>query len=126
MSTALVLSFVCGTFAVLYGLFTTRQVLAADAGNERMREISGAVQEGANAYLNRQYRAIAIVGIVVGAILWALLGVEVGIGYLIGAVLSGSTGYIGMNVSVRANTRTAQAARESLSRALSIAFKSGI
>jgi len=125
MSTALVLSFVCGTLAVLYGLFTTRQVLAADAGNERMREISGAVQEGANAYLNRQYRAIAGVGIVVGAILWGLLGVEVGIGYLIGAVLSGGAGYIGMNVSVRANTRTAQAARESLSRALSIAFKSG-
>ena len=125
MSTALVLSFVCGTFAVLYGLFTTRQVLAADAGNERMREISGAVQEGANAYLNRQYRAIAAVGVVVGAILWALLGVEVGIGYLIGAILSGSAGYIGMNVSVRANTRTAQAARESLSHALSIAFKSG-
>ena len=125
MSTALVLSFVCGTFAVLYGLFTTRQVLTADAGNERMREISGAVQEGANAYLNRQYRAIAAVGVVVGVILWALLGVEVGIGYLIGAVLSGGAGYIGMNVSVRANTRTAQAARENLSRALSIAFKSG-
>ena len=125
MSTALVLSVVCGVFAVLYGLFTTRQVLAADAGNERMREISGAVQEGANAYLNRQYRAIAVVGIAVGAILWALLGVEVGVGYLIGAVLSGGAGYIGMNVSVRANTRTAQAARESLSHALSIAFKSG-
>ena len=125
MSAALILSILCGILAVLYGLFTTRQVLAADPGNERMREISEAVQEGANAYLNRQYRAIAVVGIVIGGILWALLGSEVGIGYLIGAVLSGAAGYIGMNVSVRANSRTAQAAREGVSPALSIAFRSG-
>ena len=125
MSAALILSIICGILAVLYGLFTTRQVLAADPGNERMREISEAVQEGANAYLNRQYRAIAVVGIVIGGILWALLGSEVGIGYLIGAVLSGAAGYIGMNVSVRANSRTAQAAREGVSPALSIAFRSG-
>ena len=125
MSAALILSIICGILAVLYGLFTTRQVLAADPGNERMREISEAVQEGANAYLNRQYRAIAVVGIVIGGILWALLGAEVGIGYLIGAVLSGAAGYIGMNVSVRANSRTAQAAREGVSPALSIAFRSG-
>ena len=125
MSTTLALPIICGTLAVLYGLFTTRQVLAADAGNERMREISGAVQEGANAYLSRQYRAIAVVGIVIGAILWALLGAEVGIGYLIGAILSGAAGYIGMNVSVRANSRTAQAARDGLPQALSIAFRSG-
>ena len=125
MSTALVLSIGCGTLAVLYGLFTTRQVFAADPGNERMREIAEAVQEGANAYLNRQYRAIAAVGIVIGGILWGLLGAEVGIGYLIGAVLSGAAGYIGMNVSVRANSRTAQAAREGVSPALSIAFRSG-
>ena len=125
MSAALILSILCGILAVLYGLFTTRQVLAADPGNERMREISEAVQEGANAYLNRQYRAIAVVGIVIGGILWALLGAEVGIGYLIGAVLSGAAGYIGMNVSVRANSRTAQAAREGVSPALSIAFRSG-
>ena len=110
MSTALVLSITCGALAVLYGLLTTRQILSADPGTERMREISAAVQEGATAYLNRQYRAIAIVGLVVGAILWALLGAEVGIGFLIGAVLSGATGYIGMNVSVRANSRTAHAA----------------
>ena len=90
-----------------------------------MREIAEAVQEGANAYLNRQYRAIAVVGIVIGGILWGLLGAEVGIGYLIGAVLSGAAGYIGMNVSVRANSRTAQAAREGVSPALSIAFRSG-
>ncbi|SVC02185.1 uncharacterized protein METZ01_LOCUS255039, partial [marine metagenome] len=74
MSTTLALPIICGVLSVLYGLFTTRQVLAADAGNERMREIAGAVQEGANAYLSRQYRAIAVVGIVIGAILWALLG----------------------------------------------------
>ena len=125
MSTALVLSIGCGTLAVLYGLFTTRQVFAADPGNERMREIAEAVQEGANAYLNRQYRAIAAVGKVIGGILWGLLGAEVGIGYLIGAVLAGAAGYIGMNVSVRANSRTAQAAREGVSPALSIAFRSG-
>ena len=125
MSTALVLSITCGALAVLYGLLTTRQILSADPGTERMREISGAVQEGATAYLNRQYRAIAIVGLVVGAILWALLGAEVGIGFLIGAVLSGATGYIGMNVSVRANSRTAHAATVGVSQALSIAFRSG-
>ena len=125
MSTALLLTIVCGALAVLYGLFTTRQILSNDPGNERMREIGEAVQEGANAYLNRQYRAIAVVGVVVGAILWALLGAEVGVGYLIGAILSGAAGYIGMNVSVRANVRTAQAAREGLAPALSIAFRSG-
>ena len=125
MSTALILSITCGTLAVLYGLFTTRQVLAADPGNERMREIAEAIQEGANAYLNRQYRAIAVVGIVIGGILWGLLGAEVGVGYLIGAVLSAAAGYIGMNVSVRANSRTAQAAREGVAPALSIAFRSG-
>ena len=125
MSTALILSITCGTLAVLYGLFTTRQVLAADPGSERMREIAEAIQEGANAYLNRQYRAIAVVGIVIGGILWALLGAEVGVGYLIGAVLSAAAGYIGMNVSVRANSRTAQAAREGVAPALSIAFRSG-
>ena len=125
MSIALAVAIVCGVLAVVYGLFTTRQVLSADAGNERMREIAGAIQEGASAYLNRQYRAIGLVGIVVGAILWLLLGKEVAIGYFIGAVLSGVAGYLGMNVSVRANVRTAQAARNSLSEALSIAFRSG-
>ena len=125
MSIALAVAIVCGVLAVLYGLFTTRQVLSADAGNERMREIAGAIQEGASAYLNRQYRAIGLVGIFVGAILWLLLGKEVAIGYFIGAVLSGVAGYLGMNVSVRANVRTAQAARKSLSEALSIAFRSG-
>ena len=80
MSIALSVAIVCGLLAVVYGLFTTRQVLSADAGNDRMREIAGAVQEGASAYLNRQYRAIGIVGILIGAVLWLLLGKEVAIG----------------------------------------------
>src|SRR5579883_2795533 len=97
----------CGALALLYGLATSRQVLAA---NPRMQEISSAVQVGARAYLNRQYRTIAIVGVVILIVLGiALASLRVAIGYLIGAVLSGTAGYIGMNVSVRANTRTAQA-----------------
>jgi K(+)-stimulated pyrophosphate-energized sodium pump len=101
-------------------------VLAASAGTDRMREISGAVQEGARAYLNRQYMTIAMVGVVVGVLLGYFLGVHVAIGYFVGAILSGAAGYIGMNVSVRANVRTAEAARTGgLKPALDIAFKSG-
>src|SRR5437588_7077574 len=101
----------CGLLALLYGWVTSRQVLAADAGTARMQEISGAVQEGARAYLNRQYTTIAIVGIVILIILAWMLGWRVGVGFLLGAILSGVAGYVGMNVSVRANVRTAQAAR---------------
>ena len=115
----------CGVLALLYGLVTSRQVLSANAGTSRMQEISGAVQLGARAYLNRQYRAVAIVGIVILIILGVLLGLRVAIGYLIGSVLSGTAGYIGMNVSVRANVRTAQAARGGLKSGLEIAFKAG-
>src|SRR5579875_836104 len=116
----------CGALALLYGLATSRQVLAADPGNPRMQEISGAVQVGARAYLNRQYRTIAIVGVVILIVLGiALASLRVAIGYLIGAVLSGTAGYIGMNVSVRANTRTAQAARNGLAAGLALAFKAG-
>ncbi len=115
----------CGVLALAYGGYTVRVVLAAATGNERMREISAAVQEGARAYLNRQYTTIAGVGAVIGIILWATLGVHVAIGYLLGAVLSGAAGYIGMNVSVRANLRTAEAARHGLAPALAIAFKAG-
>jgi len=114
-----------GALAVLYGIVTSRQVLAADAGTQRMQEIAGAVQEGARAYLNRQYRTIAIVGVVIFVILWATLGWRSGLGYLIGSVLSGAAGYIGMNVSVRANVRTAQAARGGLASGLDLAFRSG-
>ena len=126
MTTTLWLIIACGIISLVYGLITIRSVLAANAGSRRMQEIAGAIQLGASAYLNRQYRTIAIVGIVIFVILWALLGITVGIGYLIGAVLSAAAGYIGLHVSVRANVRTAEAARASgLDKAFTIAFRSG-
>src|SRR5271166_2700734 len=115
----------CGLLALIYGLVTSKQVLAADAGTARMQEISAAVQEGARAYLNRQYITIGIVGVVILIILGRALGIHVAIGFIIGAVLSAAAGYIGMNVSVRANVRTAQAARQGLAAGLAIAFKAG-
>ncbi len=116
----------CGTLALVYGVYAGRSVLSSSAGTERMQEISGAIQEGANAYLNRQYRAIAIVGVVIGVLLGWQLGSHVAVGYFIGSVLSGLAGYIGMNVSVRANVRTAEAARSGgLEEAHGVAFKSG-
>ena len=114
-----------GVLAVVYGIVTSISVLSADTGNEKMQEIAGAIQEGASAYLSRQYSTIAIVGLVILVISYFLLGLEVSVGFLIGAVLSGIAGYIGMLVSVRANVRTTQAASNSLAEGLSIAFKSG-
>jgi K(+)-stimulated pyrophosphate-energized sodium pump len=121
----LFIAFGCGLLAVLYGIVTTMQVLKAPAGNERMRDIAAAVQEGAQAYLARQYRTIAIVGVVVVALVFYFLGPVSAIGFLIGALLSGVTGFVGMNVSVRANVRTAEAARTSLQGGLTMAFRSG-
>jgi len=115
----------CGVLALVYGAYATRAVMAAATGTDRMREIAAAVQEGARAYLNRQYTTIAIVGVVVGVILGFVLGLQVAIGFAIGAILSGAAGYIGMNISVRANVRTAEAARHGLKPALAIAFKAG-
>jgi K(+)-stimulated pyrophosphate-energized sodium pump len=115
----------CGVLALLYGIYAARSVMAAATGNDRMREIAAAVQEGARAYLNRQYTTIGIVGVVIVVILALTLGLWQAVGFVIGALLSGSAGYIGMNVSVRANVRTAEAARQGLKPALAIAFKSG-
>src|SRR5579875_2177010 len=115
----------CGLVAVAYGFVTTRQVLANDAGTARMQEISAAVQEGARAYLNRQYTTIGIVGVVILILLGVFLGISVAIGFAVGAILSGVAGYVGMNISVRANVRTAQASRNGLAAGLDVAFKSG-
>ena len=114
-----------GVLAVLYGIFTAISVLSADTGNKKMQEIAKAIQEGASAYLSRQYSTIAVVGIVILIISYFLLGIQVSIGFLIGSVMSGLAGYIGMLVSVRANVRTTQASSVSLASGLSIAFKSG-
>ena len=114
-----------GVLAVLYGIITSLSVLSADTGNEKMQEIAKAIQEGAGAYLSRQYSTIAIVGVVILIISYFLLGLEVAVGFLIGSVMSGIAGYIGMLVSVRANVRTTQASSVSLASGLNIAFKSG-
>ncbi|MFZ5736067.1 MAG: sodium-translocating pyrophosphatase [Pseudomonadota bacterium] len=123
--TALWVIVLCGALSIVYAIWATSSVLAADQGNARMQEIAGAVREGAQAYLKRQYMTIAIVGVVIFALLAYFLGILVAIGFAIGAILSGAAGFIGMNVSVRANVRTAQAATTSLAGGLELAFKAG-
>jgi K(+)-stimulated pyrophosphate-energized sodium pump len=121
----LYIAIICGVLAVLYGIFTSRQVLAMSPGNARMVEVSAAIQEGAGAYLKRQYTTIAIVGIIVAIIIGIFLKPLSAVAFLIGAVLSGAAGFIGMNISVRANVRTAEAARNSLQSGLTTAFRAG-
>jgi len=125
MTWVLYLIIACGALSIAYGVWTTRAVLAADPGTARMQEIAAAIQEGAQAYLARQYTTIAIVGVVIFLIIAYLLGIPQAIGFAVGAVLSGMAGYIGMNISVRANVRTAQAATKSLAAGLSLAFRAG-
>ncbi len=126
MSFLLALVLGCGLLAIIYGGWLVTTLLAKSAGTQEMQNIAAAIQEGARAYLNRQYTAIAIVGSVIFVLAFAVLGWEVAVGYLVGATLSGAAGYIGMNVSVRANVRTAEAARTGLAQGLSVAFNSGV
>src|SRR6187200_2275783 len=123
--TALWVIVLCGALSIVYAAWATSSVMKADAGTARMQEIAAAVREGAQAYLKRQYMTIGLVGIVIFVLLAYFLGLYVAVGFLIGAVLSGAAGFIGMNVSVRANVRTAQAATTSLAGGLELAFKAG-
>jgi K(+)-stimulated pyrophosphate-energized sodium pump len=125
MSYGLLFAVICAIVALVYGGASIRWILAQPAGNERMREIAAAVQQGATAYLNRQYRTIGIVGVVLFVIIGVALNWATAVGFAIGAILSGLAGYIGMNVSVRANVRTAEAARKGLNEALTLAFRGG-
>jgi K(+)-stimulated pyrophosphate-energized sodium pump len=125
MSLELDLVLASGVLALVYGALTIRSILSMSAGNERMQEIAAAIQEGAAAYLNRQYTTIAIAGALIFVLAFAVLGWQVAVGFLIGSTLSGIAGYVGMNVSVRANVRTAEASRQGLAQGLSVAFRSG-
>lgn len=123
--TGLIFAILCALLAIAYGIWSIKWIIAKPMGNDRMKEIAGAIQEGATAYLNRQYTAIGLVGVIIFIALFVFLELYTAIGFALGAILSGLTGYIGMNISVRANSRTAQAANSGLNAAMQIAFRGG-
>ena len=125
MSMGIIFAIVAGVIAILYGVGLTFVVLKKKAGDDKMKSIAKAIQEGASAYLNRQYKTIAVLAVIIFALLWIFLDLNMALGFLVGAVLSGAAGYIGMNVSVRANVRTTEAAKDGIKPALKVAFQGG-